>query len=210
MKTEEIKAVSHELAFWTEFVKTKQFKTWIADVPTPELAAGQPEVVALIKALPAGAAVLDVGSGAVSILNGLRVNVLATDPLADLYACIFDYQAHRITKPMAVAAEDLKFENAFDVVHMRNALDHTQDPQAVIDNLIRACKPGGHVIVHGFENEADFEKREGFHQTNISIRNGTLYLNDWPVDLETLEIVKAEVSTLSTGKKWVTWIAKKK
>lgn len=210
MKTEEIKAVAHELTFWTRFVNSSHFKTWLTDSPTAELQEGQPEVVELLKSLPKGAAILDVGSGVVSILNGLRINVLATDPLADLYACIFDYNFHRITKPMPVAAEDLKFENAFDVVHMRNALDHTQDPLLVLDNLIKACRPGGYVIIHGFENEADFEKHEGFHQTNISIKKETLALNDWTVDIPAIEVVKAETKTLPTGKNWVLWIARKK
>lgn len=212
MKTEEIKAVSHELAFWTDFVKTKQFKTWLAHLPTPELAQGQPDVVRLLQSLPEGTTVLDVGSGVISILNGIRnLIILPTDPLADLYKCIFDYSLYRrIDRPQPISAEDITAENTFDVVHMRNALDHTQDPLKVIDNLVRACKSGGHVIIHGFENEADFEKREGFHQTNLSIRNSTLYLNEWPVELESVETVKAEVSTLSTGKKWVTWIAKKR
>lgn len=210
MKTSEIKAVSHELSFWTKFVNTKQFKTWIADHPTPELEAGQPEVVTLLKGLPPGAAILDVGSGVVSVLNGLRINVLATDPLADLYACIFDYKAHNIPRPMAVAAEDLQFENAFDAVHMRNALDHTQDPLLVIDNLVKACKPGGFIIIHGFENEADFEKREGFHQTNLSIKKGTLALNDYTIDFSAIEVITAETKVLSTGKNWILWICRKK
>jgi len=159
----ELKGIYHELAFWQQFVKTDRFLSgWVKKIQTPEL---HQEVADFIKSVP-HETVLDVGSGVVSILNGL-VNVRAVDPLGDLYRLIFDYDRHKVHPPMAFPAEELPFKDDYDIVHISNALDHTQNPERAFHKLMRAVKPKGYLIVQGFENEATYENWQGFHQHNI-------------------------------------------
>lgn len=159
----ELHGIYHELAFWQQFVKTDRFLSgWVKKVKTPEL---HQEVADFILSVPHNT-VLDVGSGVVSILNGL-VEVRAVDPLGDLYRLVFDYDRHKVAPPMAYPAEELPFKNEYDIVHISNAIDHTQDPLKAFSSLYKAVKPGGYLIIQGFENEATHENWQGFHQHDI-------------------------------------------
>jgi SAM-dependent methyltransferase len=165
MTTLELHGIYHELAFWQQFVKTDRFlKGWVGKVKTPEL---NQEVADFIKSVPHDT-VLDVGSGVCSILNGL-VNVTACDPLGDLYKLVFDFERHKLVAPLPYPAEELPFQNEFDIVHISNALDHTQETRKALDLLLQAVKPGGYLIVQGFFNEATHENWQGFHQWDISL-----------------------------------------
>ncbi len=163
-----IKGADHEISFWKDFVKSDRFiNGWLPDRKTPELndlvymfLLGQPE-----------AKVLDCGSGVVSILHGTvkRENLMQCDPLGEEYAKIFDYQSNNCDAVFSVACENLVGENKFDVVHISNALDHTQDPQAAYNAMYRAVKPGGFLVVQGFVNEGTHEEWTGFHQWDLDL-----------------------------------------
>ncbi len=163
----------HELDFWSKFVKTDRFKNnWISETPNPEL---RPESYDLITAeieRKKTAKVLDIGSGVASILRGTvpDKNLTACDPLADKYATIFDYQAQGLKQPVQAYGEALPFkDNSFSVVHISNALDHTQAPEKVIAEMERVCKKGGLILISGFTNEGEHEKYKGLHQWNITV-----------------------------------------
>ena len=209
----ELKGIYHELAFWQQFVKTDRFLSgWVKKVKTPEL---HQEVADFILSVSHNT-VLDVGSGVVSILNGL-VEVRAVDPLGDLYRLVFDYERHKLAAPMAFPAEELPFKNEYDIVHISNALDHTQDPKKAFWTLYKAVKPGGYLIVQGFENEATHENWQGFHQNDIYVEEtwndkkdyilrlqqndgstGIIYESPYKVIQKTIE-----------NKRWFIWIVKK-
>jgi SAM-dependent methyltransferase len=204
-------SVAAELKFWREFVATDRFLLgWCGVAPTPEL---QPEVSIFLRAHMKGGRVLDVGSGACSILRGTVQDSLldAADPLSALYQLFFDYRGHGIVPPMPIAAEDLQFREVYDVVHISNALDHCQDPKRAVEAMFRAAKPGGWVLVCGFVNEADFQHRTGMHQWNIRIVQGCLRIypgagGDAVVDrASTISSTKI----LSTGKQWLFWAGQK-
>lgn len=206
MTTTELHGIYHELAFWQQFVKTDRFlKGWVKKVKTPEL---HQEVADFIKSVQHDK-VLDVGSGVVSILNGL-VEVQAADPLGDLYRLIFDYKAHKIKKPLAIPAEELNFVECYDIVHISNALDHSQDPIKALEKLMQATKQGGYLIVQGFVNEALHEGWAGFHQWNIDIDEaGLMHV----ASKESKTIVawppfKFKVMDVN-DRKWFYWIIKK-
>ena len=164
----DIKGVAHELSFWKQFVQSDRFLNgWLSNDKTPELndmvymfLLGQPE-----------AKVLDCGSGVVSILHGTvkAGNLHACDLLAYEYEKIFDYKANGIIPPFPAGCEELIFDGTFDVVHISNALDHTQDPQAAYNAMYRAVKPGGFLIVQGFVNEGTHEEWIGFHQWDLDL-----------------------------------------
>ena len=166
----------HELSFWEGFIQTDRFKqNWISDTPNPEL---QPESAGIILAEIEGKTkyrVLDLGSGVVSILRGTipTKNLTACDPLADKYREIFDYDAHKIKPPDCYQGENLGYKDGqFDVVHISNAIDHTENPAAVLSEMERTCKKGGLIIISGFVNEGEHERYKGLHQWNARIVAG--------------------------------------
>lgn len=172
MLTKDVMAgIAHELSFWKEFVQTPRFLDgWVADIKTPELT---PDIYEWLIKLPRQRIlkVLDVGSGVVSILNGTfpKENITTVDPLGSLYPIIFDYQKYGIAPPIGCGGEEMDFENVFDIVHMSNAIDHSQDPGGCFRKLMAAARPGGIVVVQGFENEAISEDWQGFHQWNFTM-----------------------------------------
>ncbi len=99
----------------------------------------------------------------------------------------------------------------FDLVHCSNALDHTQDPGLAYHKMMTAVKPGGYLIIQGFENEAINENWEGFHQWNISCSGiGRLALsgkNNNPVLIDETNIFHR--LQLETGKHWFIFIKQK-
>ena len=166
--------ITEELKFWEEFVKTRPFQDgWLAQTITPDLWLEAASFILSHK----HDKVLDVGSGVVSILNGLltKEQLLTIDPLADEYAKFFDYEKHDIIKPVPVCGEELNCHNMFDIVHMSNALDHSQDPLKVYANLVKAVKPGGYVIVQGFDREATAQNYQGMHQWDLYILGNILW-----------------------------------
>jgi SAM-dependent methyltransferase len=200
-------AVDHEVGFWKGFVQTPRFLDgWLSRTPTPEL---QPIVRDFLLHRPL-ALVLDVGSGVVSLLTGTvpRALLVATDPLSECYAQIFDYAAHDQPAPFPIAAEDLIYTRAFDVVHMSNALDHSQDPALALDRLRAAARPGGWVIVQGFEMESTAMGGAGLHQWDLALDDNALVLSNPAsgsrVDLGTAD--EAHTVTLPDGRRWLIWI----
>lgn len=206
MTTLELHGIYHELRLWKGFVKTDRFiKGWVGNQKTPEL---NQELADFILSVP-HESVLDVGSGVCSLLNGL-VNVDSCDPLGDLYSLVFDYKAHKIKKPLAIPAEQLQFTNIYDIVHISNALDHSQDPLKALEKLMQAVKPGGYLIVQGFINEAIHENWQGFHQWNIDIDDAGL-MHIAAKDSKTIvawpPFMFKKVSLLNRD--WFYWIVKK-
>lgn len=172
-KEPELTGFAHELDFWVRFVESDRFKTkWASDEPNPELREPAGEIITQY----AGKAgkVLDVGSGAESILRGTipRRWITAVDPLADEYRKIY-----RDCKVKKGSAENLSAFGQFDVVHISNALDHCQDPLLAMASLWAACKPGGLVYIQGFAHEADWHNRAGLHQWNIDLHTDRLVID---------------------------------
>ena len=211
-----IKGSDHEIAFWKQFVKSDRFiNGWLSNEKTPELNV---EVYMFLLGQP-DAKVLDCGSGVVSILHGTVKNLTPCDLLGNEYAEFFDYNAHGILSPFPSSCEDLRFKDVFDVVHISNALDHTQDPKAAYNAMYRAVKPGGFLIVQGFVNEGTHEEWQGFHQFNIDIKelitNGVEYTalviesknGDAVVYANPYFARKIHIDLL--GRDWIIWITRK-
>jgi len=203
-----IKGTTEELQFWERFAKTDRFlHGWVSKTKTPEL---QQIVADFILNHPHNK-ILDCGSGVVSILNGLcDGELVSTDLLGDEYQNLFDYQVHELKPPLPIAAENLPFNNKFDIVHMSNALDHTQNPVKAYKRLYDACKPGGYVIIQGFENEATYENWQGMHQWNIYVKDNRLYC-DGKSELFLLadDPVICETVTFENKKSWFIWITQR-
>ena len=204
LTTLEMIGIAEEFRFWKGFVRTPRFINGWVKGPNAELDAG---VAQFILGHP-HQKVLDVGSGAVSILHNLIPDecICAVDPLAGLYAEVFDYSAYGLRPPRICTGEELEDREEFAIAHIRNALDHTQQPDKVMTNLLRAVKGGGYVIAQGFDKEAQHENRRGFHQWDIELRDGHLYAND--IDLG-LANVWSRAHALPNGRIWHVWITRK-
>lgn len=171
---------AHEIDFWKWFVKSDRFlHNWVFPEQNPEIRANHPDVAKCFDDFEAGwqedhpIMILDVGSGALPWIKGIlgtKGVIIACDPLSDEYQKIFDYDAHGEDAPVKAFAESIPFpDNTFDIVHCSNALDHTQNPYKAILEMERVCRPGGMILIQGFENEAIHEDWKGLHQWNISI-----------------------------------------
>lgn len=170
------KGYKHELEFWKRFTTTARFKNnWENPIPNPEC---QPETRAIIEAEIEGRKkyrVLDLGSGVVSILYGIVPiqNLFSCDPLADKYAEIYDYGHTGAPKPDQGYGENLPYpDNHFHIVHISNAIDHTENPARVIAEMERVCKKDGVIIIAGMTDEGEKEGYEGLHQFNAHIIDG--------------------------------------
>ncbi len=212
-------AVQDELNFWKSFVKTDRFKNnWCSDQMNIELDESirlfiiEKWEFAYVNKEPFKA--LDLGSGVVSILRNTVPDsqLVSCDPLANYYSEIFNYPLNEITKPLPYRTEDLPFKEEFDIVHMRNALDHSQNPFEAYRKMEEACKVGGHIIVSGFENEGTAEHWSGFHQWDLFTENKVLAVKDKNGARTTIASdrgASVERRQLENGKWWFNWIVQK-
>jgi SAM-dependent methyltransferase len=129
---------------------------------------------------PLRAKILDVGAGPLTALGktfeGRRLDITACDPLADLYAELADrHGINRAVRTELAFAEDLSAfypANHFDVVHCRNALDHSVEPVRGILEMLLVVKSQGHIALSHACNEAKQEGYRGMHQWNFAVDGG--------------------------------------
>lgn len=85
------------------------------------------------------------------------VPVFASDGLARFYLKVFDDLDVRPPRvSLQCPVEELREcfpSNHFDVVHMRNALDHTMDPLLGIRQMLEVVRPGGWLLLRHARNE---------------------------------------------------------
>ncbi|ABC79991.1 class I SAM-dependent methyltransferase [Anaeromyxobacter dehalogenans] len=119
--------------------------------------------------------VLDAGSGPLSMwAHGAeqdRIALTCSDALADAYRELLARHGLRPRYPLVQCAGEAlsaRFgEAAFDVAWMHNALDHTQDPGAVVRELVRVLAPGGYLVVQGWCREGTAERFIGLHRHDL-------------------------------------------
>jgi SAM-dependent methyltransferase len=127
---------------------------------------------------------LDVGSGPVTgvgfVWPGRKLRITAVDPLADHYNRIMDeLSIQPPVRSQSCPAELLlaKFpDERFDLVHCRNALDHSYAPLAAIKQMLAVTKSGGAVILDHYANEALHHSYTGLHQWNFDIQDNRFIL----------------------------------
>lgn len=124
--------------------------------------------------------ILDVGAGPLTTIGkrtpGHVLEISATDALADDYNRMLS--DHGLKPPVATQrceTEDLSSmfaPDSFDIVHASNALDHHYDPRVSIEEMLKATRPGGVLIMVHAENEAERANYGGLHQFNFALPDG--------------------------------------
>ena len=95
-------------------------------------------------------AILDAGCGPAGIFIALESNkVKAIDPLLNAYKELAHFQPQNYpnTDFQALALEALDDVETYDYIFCLNAINHVADIQLCYDNLYRALKPGGTLVV---------------------------------------------------------------
>lgn len=167
------------------------------------------------------ALILDIGAGPISalgwVLNGVRLNIIAVDALAESYNEMLD--ANRIEPPVRTQQGDAEClrerfaDGIFDLIHCRNALDHCYDPIRVIGNAVRLLKPDAEFVVSSNINEAEKANYSGLHQWNIEVRNEKVVI--WRKEREFIlnelisDIGDTSVIACSKEARWVIFTVKR-
>ena len=180
--------IEYEVKFWKDWLTTSGGR-WPGDFQSRmELTTVVvPYLFDIIKDIPRDDIhILDVGAGPVTSIGyaypGKDLFVTAIDPLAEIYQKL--YEEISILPPLRTEfgmAEDLTsyFANkGFDVVHCRNALDHSFDPLRGIKQMIQVAADDGAIILSHHNDEAEREKYNGFHHFNFRIENKELIIWD--------------------------------
>jgi|GEM_PF-2777679 len=131
--------------------------------------------------------VADVGCGASfctgNKLHGQELNMRWIDPLADRYNRILakhpELHLPQVEFGMAEHVSALFPQSDVDLIHIQNALDHSEQPVKSIIESLRALAIGGKLYLKHFPNEAEKENYRGFHQFNVDTDTATGHLIIW-------------------------------
>jgi SAM-dependent methyltransferase len=203
--------VASESAFWDTWMQERGGE-WPEDFRKrfdPETPL-DPWVAAAARSLgKEDLSILDVGSGPVPgigyKLEGIALRITAVDPLASIYQDILTRHGLNPPVPPTFApAEELSsfFEpNSFDIVHCRNALDHSFDPLRGINEMLKVVRVGGTVLLRHHQNEAENAKYNGFHHYNFDCRANrfVIWNKSVLVDIADFLAGRAQVSSQMPG-----------
>lgn len=174
--------VRYEIDFWRSWFSTRGL-SWPDDYRErfDPKAALEPGISTLVSDLGIRRVrILDVGAGPATNVgkthSSAEVSLSACDPLAWQYQQMYrEFDAVPPVPTQFAVAEDLSqfFElSSYDIVHCRNALDHSFDPMRGVVEMLKVARVGGWVVLRHHPNEAEREDYVGFHQFNFEIRDG--------------------------------------
>lgn len=174
-----------EVSFWRQWLHGDEYREDRERRLTPNREV-RPYVGAILDAVGPQDEwrVLDVGAGPVTAV-GMRhgaghVRVVPVDPLADYYEALLVEAA--VTPPIRTTwchGELLRERFApasFDMTYAENALDHSYDPLAIIDQMVALTRPGGTVLLEHRRNEGENQQYQGLHQWNFDLEGTTVIL----------------------------------
>ncbi len=157
-------------------------------------------------------AILDVGSGPFPTVGTLhdhmKISLRACDILAKQWEELFEEAGISPVHPVEYAdMEEMPYASGtFDLVHCRNALDHTEDPMKAISEFLRVCKSGGVIFLEHFENEGRQQSYLGQHFWNIQQLGGGNLCRIWNEEQEFfLTDVLGDISVWSMVD-WDRWV----
>jgi SAM-dependent methyltransferase len=130
--------------------------------------------------------ILDVGSGPLTKLGkkhpSKQLMITATDLLAYEYdRLLAELEIEPPVRTIYADAERLveQFgQNAYDIVHGQNCIDHMADPLRAIEQMLAVSKPQGFVVLYHAENEGQREQYHQLHQWDFTCENGFFVIRD--------------------------------
>ena len=117
----------------------------------------------------------DIGAGLFSTTGSTwptaNISVFPSDLLADEFNEML--QKAGVTPLIPVEKQNMEHldygDNAFDIVHCANALDHTVDPIQAIKEMYRVCKPGGWIYLRHYPHVGEHQHYCGLHMWNLDL-----------------------------------------
>lgn len=211
----------YEIDFWDKYIGTKgdRWPEDFAERLKPDLPL-QRYITDCLDPKAPSVSILDVGAGPMTVLGKVwgnrEVRLTAVDALAELYDKLLE--KHGVEVP--VRTEQCETERLldkfspgqFDLVHVRNALDHGFDVMLAIEQMLSVVKIGGHVVMCHFKNEAENENYVGFHQWNLESQGGDMIVwnKDFRGSVRESFASCAEIAHISPdGADWVVAILRK-
>lgn len=198
-----------EIEFWKKWVEEKGGQ-WGNDFEArlnPD-AIIDPHIESFLKNVTGTPSILDVGAGPLTVLgkklsDGRKVSITATDPLADQYNELFrNATISPLVKTEFAEVERLDEifnENQFDLVHMRNALDHSYDPLGGVKQMLKVVKQKHVVLLEHSTNEAEKANYGAFHQWNICVQDEELIFWNKQTIINVTKELKAEAKVICWG-----------
>jgi SAM-dependent methyltransferase len=174
--------IDDEIAFWQQWADTRggQWPQDYANRIDPGFPL-QPHIARWLDPSAARVRILDVGAGPATYVGrrweGHEVELVAVDALAERYDAALRFRDALPVRTLQCETERLteRFpEGSFDFVNARNTLDHSYDPLECIRQMLRVARPGGHVGLWHFADEAEREAYAGLHQWNFSVQGGDM------------------------------------
>lgn len=216
-----ISGIPYEVSFWKSYYhhpeSLRQLYSW-SDYDN-ECSLDEFDIQSYVERCGDRPLLADVGC-ALSYVLGSRfakegVTLEYVDPLAHFYNKILDdakIDRKRIKFGMLETLSTTYAPGTVDLVHVRNALDHSANPMTGIYESLICLKPGGVLYLHHHRNEAQRENYRGFHQYNIDAEQGRLIIwnKDRRLDVNALLEGVADIKTTITERDYVVSVITKK
>lgn len=106
--------------------------------------------------------ILDAGCGPAGIFIVLQGNTVdALDPLLDKYKSLehFIPENYPWTNFINASIEELNHIEKYDLIFCLNAINHVNDIELCYDNLVKALKPGGYLVISTDAHRQEFLKK---------------------------------------------------
>lgn len=178
-----LKGIPYEIAFWRSYYghakSLRKLDSW--SEYGKECHLDNFDIKQFAKSCPSTPKFVDLGC-ALSYtfgtkLDGIAIEIDRVDPLASFYNKILQkYAPYRpkIKYGMIECISACYEKNSVDLIHVRNALDHSSDPILGIMECLECLRVGGVLYLNHHRNEALREGYRGFHQYNIDFEDGKL------------------------------------
>lgn len=120
--------------------------------------------------------IAEIGAGAVNTIGnlweGVDVHIVASDQYQEEYSRF--WKENDKTPIVPIDNQDMEnltyANNTFDIVHCRNAVDHTPNAEKAISEMKRICKKDGFVYLLHFSNQRS--RAKGVHYWDIDYVDG--------------------------------------
>ena len=149
-----------EYKWWQNYLKNKNTEEYLSWKETywnnllTEIAAFLPPLK--------GNKILDAGCGPAGIFMALNENTVdAIDPLLDKYQNLAHFKPKNYpwVTFKTLALENLDESEKYDVIFCLNAINHVNDIDKCYDNLVKALKPNGFLVISTDAHRNNFVKK---------------------------------------------------